>query len=302
MEGFIPGRAVTVLNITNYFELSSNYYVVSYIRDGVPIPEDRFHANQIAGFLPGIAAEIFSDPEATDYDKCLAAHDWLVANIDYDDTTPAISEENGSYGAIVLRRTMCQGYAEALELLLRCYTSVEITQIVGEALNAGNLADYEGGNVDPDNDLPESLRTWGGHAWNAARMDGAWYQIDTTFNDPKGNPTGMISHFYFGQNDEVMSKNHSWAADYFPVSDSENFLFFRRSGLFTEGWEGFQALFTDMLTEQQITFIEIAIQGAKIDEDNIQFIYQVRRDIEEIRWREQSWNDIFVNSIELIYS
>ena len=140
LEGIVPGRAVDVRNITNYFELSSNFYVYDYIRNGNPIPDDKTHAKKIAELLPLIQKETLSDPNASDYDKTLAVHDWLVATIDYDETVPAISEENGSYGAIVHGRTMCQGYAEALELILRCYTDVEIVQIVGEALNYGNIA------------------------------------------------------------------------------------------------------------------------------------------------------------------
>jgi len=358
LEGIIPGRTVDVRNITNYFELSSNFYVFDYIRNGNPIPEDKIHAKQIAGLLPGIAEEILNDPYASEYDKTLAVHDWLVATIDYDETIPAISEENGSFGAIVLGRTMCQGYAEALELILKCYTDIEILQIVGEALNyenepqvshdtdnpdnaenpenadnkgntenTGNIENAEGsanaegtgnaenadnaeGNTEESEPVGEEPAAptetpssgWGGHAWNAVKLDGDWYQIDTTFNDPRGNPAGQVSHFYFGQTDEVMSKNHRWAEGYFPVSDTENFLFFRKSGLFAVGWDAFQTMFTEILTEYPITTMEFAIQGAKIDEDNIQFIYQLRRDIEEIRWSEQIWKDICVNSIELIYS
>ena len=327
VEGIVPDRKVVVRNITNYFELSSNYYVYNYIVNDIPIPEDKTYATQIANTLPSIAGEIFADPSASDYDKTLAAHDWLVANVDYDATIPGISEQNGSYGAIVLRQTMCQGYAEALELLLKCYTDVEIVQMIGTAQNSGNEAvdsqnteEPEDAVVDEKTDEPEETiegdennevssvpsdetpNEWGGHAWNAVKFDGDWYQVDTTFNDPRGNPTGHVSHFYFGQTDEVMQMNHQWNAEYFPVSDTENFLFFRRSGLFAENWEAFEEMFTNMLTEEPITEIEIAIQGAMIDVDNIQFIYKIRREIEEIRWSEQIWNDICVNSIELIYS
>jgi len=323
VDGIVPGRTVDIRNVTNYFELSSNYYVYDFIKNGVPVPDGMTYAKQIADKLPGIAAEIFTDPSASDFDKTLAAHDWLITHIEYDDSTPGISEENGSYGALVLGRTMCQGYAQSLELLLKCYTDIEIVQIVGEALNVndpppadpetapadsetapdGTAADTQnsgGGDAAPaDQSAPQ---VWGGHAWNAVKLDGAWYQIDTTFNDPRGNTEGSLSHFYFGQTDDVMSANHRWEKDFFPVSDTENFLFFRNKGLFAENWDAFQSMFSDMLAESPLTSIEIAIQGAKIDENNIQFIYKIRPEIEEFRWSEQEWNDICVNSIELVYS
>ena len=355
IEGIIPGRAVDVQTITNSFELSNNYYIYDYIRHGTEIPEDRPHAKEIAAVLPGIAAEIFSDPAATDFDKTLAAHDWLVINLDYDMTAPAKGEENGTYGAIILKRTMCQGYAEALELLLRCYTDVEIVQIVGEAKNIGSSgfdpdvmegegaegADGEAGGDAADGTAggeaagagaepgegagagegadagegagagegegadagpaPPPEPEWGGHAWNAVRLNGAWYQVDATFDDPIGGESSTISHFYFGQTDELMSRNHRWAAEYFPVSNTRNFLYFRQKGLFAEDWDEFQAILTDLLTEAPIELVEIAVRDASIDESNIQFVYKARNDLEMLYWSEQIWEDIHVHSIELYY-
>ena len=336
LEGIVPDKAVDVKNITNSFELSNNFYVYDFLVNGMPIPEDKPYASRIADALPAIAAEIFTDPGATDYVKALAVHDWLVSRIDYDETTPEHSDENGSYGAIVLKRTMCLGYAEGFELLLRCYTDLEVVQIVGYALNFNNdrvfhetdadedengadanaeTADAAGENenaedadaadadaADAGEEAIEPEVAWGGHAWNAVKLDGSWYQVDATFNDPMGNPTHNISHFYFGQTDEVMSRNHQWEPDYFPVSDTQNFLYFRKSGLFAEDWEGFQTILTDMLTEEPVANLEIAVSGESIDENNIQFLYKLRQDLEEIWWNEQVWEDIHVNSIELIYA
>ena len=347
IEGIVPGRAVDVWNITNNFELSNNYYVFDYIKNGTPIPEDKPNAKKIAEMLPSIAAEIFTDPTAGDFEKTLAAHDWLVANLEYDLSTPSKGEENGAYGAFLLGRTMCQGYAEALELLLKCYTDVEIVQVVGEALHANSggrpidepeAEDISGEPPEEGNDEPGDTEAenggeaageqpggqpdgqadeangeppeegsakpepaWGGHAWNAVKIDGRWYQIDATFNDPIGNPEGRTSHFYFGQTDAMMSKNHRWNPEYFPVSDSEDFLFFRRGGLFAEDWEEFEAIVTGLLAEDPIETFEVAIRNATIDEENIQFIYKVRDDLEMLYWSEQAWEDVYVQSVELYY-
>ncbi|MDR3364929.1 MAG: hypothetical protein LBS91_08315 [Clostridiales Family XIII bacterium] len=288
IEGIIPNQAVDVKNITNTFGLSNNYYVFAFIRNGMPIPEDKPHAQEIADALPGIAAEIFTDPAASDYDKTLAAHDWLVANLEYDDTTPEAGDKNGSFGAIVLKRTMCRGYSEALMLLLKCFTDIDVVQIIGSAHN-----------IKAESPTPVE---WVGHAWNAVRLNGNWYHIDATFDDPVGNPAGQVSHFFFGQTDTVMSGNHRWTPGYFPASTAENFLFYRADGLFAEDWDSFQETATDMLTAGNPQSFEVATRNVTIDNDNIQFIYKLRSDVEEIRWDEQRWQDIGVQAIELVYS
>ena len=294
VDGIVVGRSVDIKTITNVFELSYNFYVYDYIRHGTPIPGEYPRASDIAAVLTGIAPEIFPDASASDFDKTLAAHDWLVANLDYSVSTPSVSDENGSYGAFVLRRTMCQGYAEALELLLRCYTDIEVVQIVGEAMNTGLFGGDEQASIEEN---------WRGHAWNAVQINGDWYQIDTTFNDPLGNPTGRVTHFYFGQSDGVMLTNHRWSFDYFPSSYAGDFLFYRQSGLFAEDWDGFQSIVENLLIEAEvpIEFFEAAVRGSTITEDNIQFVYKIVNDLDAILWGEQVWNDIYVHSIELVY-
>jgi hypothetical protein len=158
-------------------------------------------------------------------------------------------------------------------------------------INGDTMADHE-----------DEAGIWGGHAWTVVNIDGAWYHIDPTFDDPIGNPAGQVSHFYFGQTDDVMSGNHRWADGYFPESKTEDFLFYKKSGLYAEDWEGFEAIVTDILSETPVASLEAAVVGETINEENIQFIYQLRDDIEMIRWGEQTWGDVHVQSLELYYS
>jgi len=313
IDGIVPGRTVDVKTIKNTFELSDNYYIYDYIKNGKPIPAGRDHAQAIADALPAIAAEVFPDPGATDYAKALAAHDWLVANIDYDVSTPSTGDENGTYGAFILKRTMCQGYAEAFELLLRCYTDVETVQIVGEALdtslNSPDVTDATNGTDATDGtdtapspaDAAPAVK-WIGHVWNAVKIDGAWYQVDTTFNDPLGTPFDRVSHFYFGQSDGVMVQNHRWNYEYFPSCYLGDFLYYRQSGLFAENWDDFQSIAEGQLTEAPVDYIEAAVRGATITGDNFQFMYKTRTDLDSIYWSEQVWSDIHVLSIDLVYT
>ena len=284
LTDIVEGRAVDVMSIASTLSLSDNFYVYNSERNKIPIPDDRQQAKEIAAALPGIAMEIFSEG-MSDYEKALAAHDWLVANIEYDISSTFTDETNSSYGAIILKRTLCQGYADAFELLLRCYTDTGVVQVVGEALNPQN----------------GETHAWGGHVWNAVKMDGAWYHIDVTFDDPIGNAAGKVSHYYFGQTDDLMSKNHKWARDFFPSANAGDFLYFRKSNLFFEGWDVFEMAVSGMLTEEPIESLEAAIQDPELEEINLQFMYDTRREIDELWCEEKVWNDVHVLFIDLLY-
>ena len=283
IKDIIPDRLVDVMSVTNTFRLSNNYYVHEYIRNGVAIPEEQTAAIEIAKALQGIRTELFEGSDGTEFGDALAVHDWLVANLEYDEYVPELSDKNGSYGALVDRRTMCQGYAEAFELILRCYTDITITQIVGDAQNVNNSGE---------------ISDWVGHAWNAVMLDGQWVHIDATFDDPKGNPSGQVSHYYFAQNDTVMTANHRWAAGYFPVCDGEDFLYYKTYGMFTVDSEAFEALVTNLLSDANPVQIEIASVDTVLDEESIQFVFKANSNIEEIYWSNQTHGNISVIIIE----
>ncbi|MDR0876232.1 MAG: hypothetical protein LBN12_08500 [Clostridiales Family XIII bacterium] len=283
VEGIVPDKAVEVKRVTNTFALSNNYYVYEYIRGGVPIPEDQPRAKEIAGVLESLETEIFAGSDGTAWGQTLAAHDWLVANLDYDENTPEFSDQNGSYGALVDKRTMCQGYAEALELILRCYTDIEVTQVVGDAQGNVISDDYSG---------------WIGHAWNAVLLDGQWVHIDATFDDPRGNPEGAVSHFYFAQNDAVMSADHRWQSGYFPICDGGNFPYFRNNNLFADDMAGFEEIVTGILSDSKPAQFEVAAVGVTLNEENIQFMFKIDPDIGEVFWSEQTYGEIHVQTVE----
>ena len=116
----------------------------------------------------------------TDFEKALWFHDWLINNAYYDETYTYYSADS-----ILLRGTgVCDGYSKAYQLLLRA------AGIATERCTGGN------------------------HAWNYVKLDGEWYHIDPTWDDPTGGPQTAVSgyegHFYFGLPDEIMSVDHSY--------------------------------------------------------------------------------------------
>lgn len=114
-----------------------------------------------------------------------ALHDLLVESCSYDSaaaesgkTLPAYS----AYGALVNGRAVCQGYAQALKLLL---SSAGIPSLYVSGTAANDAGD-------------------GPHAWDMAQIGGHWYYVDATFDDPvvvgaNGQDTGgqVLRHRYF---------------------------------------------------------------------------------------------------------
>lgn len=126
----------------------------------------------------------------SDYDIAKALHDYLVLNNEYDmryfsGNMPSISYT--AYGALVNHTSVCAGYALAYQALLE---------------QAGIPCEYVTG-----------MTTQGYHAWNIVQIDGAWYHVDTTWDDPVPDRKGYVRYNYFLKSDRALSKDHSnWSA------------------------------------------------------------------------------------------
>ena len=134
--------------------------------------------------------EIVKTLVGSDYDKVLKAHDWLVDNVEYD-TTLNDSYIYNLYGALVSRKAVCEGYAEAFKYLMD-YAGVPCILVVGSATNS---------NGDTEN-----------HEWNYVKINEKWYAVDCTWDDPiitgNGKITNNIKYKYFLKGADTINKNH----------------------------------------------------------------------------------------------
>ena len=123
---------------------------------------------------------------STDYDKALWLNDWLVENCVYDSSGKYCSAE----GALARGTGTCEAYHRAYVMLL----------------NKVNI--------------PTGRMTGNGHVWTAVKIEGKWYQVDTTWNDAGyEEPNVDLNRLYFGLNDDITTKVHS---DHKPVAGYES--------------------------------------------------------------------------------
>lgn len=111
--------------------------------------------------------------EASDYKKVKAIHDYIIERVSYDQTYKKYS----AYHALINKSALCEGYALAA---YRMFTDAGI-----------------------DSRIITGMVEDGGHAWNIVKVNGKWYNIDLTWDDPITESGKQILRYdYFLKNDK----------------------------------------------------------------------------------------------------
>ena len=135
------------------------------------------------------------------FERVRILHDWVALNLTYDWAGFLANQiPDQSIPAIVRRRTaVCAGYARLFEWVCRT-ADLECATISGHARG------YELPGAGPE-DVKKA-----DHAWNAVRIDGAWYLLDVTWDSPgaPGTPAEgqEFSTSYFLLEPEFMIYQH----------------------------------------------------------------------------------------------
>lgn len=123
-------------------------------------------------------------PGMNDHEKIKAIHDWVVTHVEYDQSLSYYT----AYDAVVRGKAVCQGYSL---IGYRMLDKSGIPVLIAE------------GTVDT-----------GEHAWNMVQLDGEWYHLDLTWDDPIGAEDGRIRYTYYLKTDEELRADHGWTRVY----------------------------------------------------------------------------------------
>lgn len=130
-----------------------------------------------------------------------AVHNRLIELLDY--TYPDGNDNTVStvYGALKTHKANCDGYTRTFKWILDDF-NIPNVYVAGVAKNAR----YEDKD-DVDNIMGEA------HAWNYVQIDGAWYAIDVTWDDPiivapANKEAKPIRTTYLLRGSDMMNENH----------------------------------------------------------------------------------------------
>lgn len=125
----------------------------------------------------------------TEFDKERVIHDYLALNTSYDytnflnNTIPDGSHD--AYSVILNGVGVCDGYSEAFKAFM-CTLGIECYKTIG----IGNGGD---------------------HAWNYVKINGIFYFVDVTWDDPVPDMIGYVRYDYFNVSSDYLKAHlHSW--------------------------------------------------------------------------------------------
>ncbi len=161
------------VNSTYYYWYSGKYItkiqpVYHFTKAELPTRKKEYNL-RVNQFLSSVQVGM------SDYDKALVLHDKLVSENAF---SYEASKLYSGYGALYDCSSVCQGYALAYSHLLE-EVGIDSYLAYSEEMN---------------------------HVWNIVKIDGKWYHVDATWNDPivynqktkkDTDTTGKVEHKYF---------------------------------------------------------------------------------------------------------
>jgi len=137
-----------------------------------------------------IAEEVPEDD--LEIEKVLYIHDYLIDNTEYDtDSSYAIGNEESfipattAYGALINKSAVCSGYSAAFDLIMNML-GIECGRTTGEKIDGES------------------------HEWNYIAVDGEYYFVDVTWDDPVSNDSDKdnLSYEFFAITTEELLLTH----------------------------------------------------------------------------------------------
>ena len=129
-----------------------------------------------------------------------AINDYIAIQCQYAFEPDGVTPDNnasGAYSALVDSRAVCDGYSNAFTLIAQQF-GLDVKKISGLSEPGDNS-----------------------HAWNLVKVDGQWYHVDVTWNDPIPDMPGKARHDYLLLSDGAISKQRDGSQQYHASWDAD---------------------------------------------------------------------------------
>ena len=172
-------------------DYTKGFMSMSYLRNPTVPVSDDIKTLAMKGF--DIYMEKFSAVHS-DYELVRAIHDYIADTLAYDPYDKPGSDDLD--GPLYTGKATCGGYA-ALFQFLAGLSGLDVETVYGVSKNSKGGAE--------------------GHVWNMVRVDGDWYHVDVTWDDPVTDTgVGIVRYNYFLLSDNEIAADHTWNRGFYP--------------------------------------------------------------------------------------
>ncbi|MBQ2275671.1 MAG: transglutaminase domain-containing protein [Lachnospiraceae bacterium] len=244
--------------VTVHFHISDNFYACQYFESPDKVGKEQERGITLAKKVDEILGKILTK-DMDEYEKELAIHDYLVKNCEYEFLKGEKERDSYSaYGALIEKKAVCNGYAEAMQLMLK---------------RAGILSRIVVGNADNVD-----------HAWNIVKVNGEWYQLDATWNDPVPNKENRALHTYFNVTDEMLGKNHVWEKENYPACNSEKELYYKKNNSYCKSFEEFKIKVLEQIKTEAPKQMELFVEDYNKKKYDLNFVFETNQ-VEQVSYQ-----------------
>ncbi|TKH46393.1 transglutaminase [Paenibacillus terrae] len=213
--------------------------------------ESKAQSDYVDNTVQDVLSNIITN-DMTDHEKVKAIHDWLVLNLKYD----VPQQKYTAYEGLTTGSTVCQGYS------LLTYRMLERAGI--------------------ENRIVQGVAGGQDHTWNLVLLDGQWYHLDTTWDDPVPDRANVVNTSYYLVTDDELSQDHIWVHKYPAANTSYQQTL---AGLIAEGGsrtDAYQKLYDDLkyassgdsAPKSEREILELTRQAILNGQSTISFLYQ----------------------------
>lgn len=187
--------------ITYSFDYNPNYRISRAVDE--PMLYNRLSVEEKEAYntLVSCTRKLIENLDS-DYDKEVAIHNFILYNFKYGplDSNNVPQRAHSITGFLEDKEGICEAYANTFYVMGKI-AGLDVSIVTGISNNIG-------------------------HMWNMIKLDGEYYHIDVTSDDPAPDVPNRERYNFFNLDDETLSRTHSWDKTEFPKATGTKYNYY----------------------------------------------------------------------------
>lgn len=190
-----------ISTITYIFDYNPNYKIARAVDNYTLFSKLDIEQKEVYDILWDSTRKL-TDSLKTDYEKEVAIHNFITDNFKYGplNTSNVPQRAHSIQGFVMDGQGICEAYANTFYVMGKM-AGLDVSIITGTTNNVN-------------------------HMWNLINLDGEYYHVDVTSDDPAPDVPNRERYNYLNVSDSIMSQTHAWERSEFPECNSDKYNYY----------------------------------------------------------------------------